>query len=152
MERQIGSGKIKRFMLVFLGSLFVQIFCWAAYSYLKLSIWFCALSAVITALLYHFVQKEEQTGISRRSVFFAAILTPFLLSTAVTVVQLVKYPQLSLLSASLDGVSPMTELTSLYAARLMLNGIVLLLFAAADKAFLAEKGEKHGARDKAPEG
>ena len=63
-----------------------------------------------------------------------------------TVVQLVKYPQLSLLSASLDGVSPLTELISLYAARLTLNGIPLLIFAAIDRAFLAGKGESDESR------
>ncbi len=143
MERKIESGSVKRFILVFLGSLFVQCFCWAMYSYLSLSVWLCGLSAVVTAILYHFLQAEEETGISRRSVFFAAILTPFLISSAVTVVQLIKYPQLNLLSANLDGVSPMTELISLYAARLMLNGIPLLIFAAVDRAYLAGKSGQH---------
>lgn len=145
MEKpQITKDKIKAFLLVLLGSLFVQVFCWAMYSYLELNTWLCGLSVIVSAILYHYIQIEEQTGISRRSVFFAAILLPFLLAVLVTVIQLVKYPSLNLLSASLDGVSPLTELTSLYAARLMLNGIVLLIFAAADRAFLAGKREQHG--------
>lgn len=143
MERKIEFGMVKKFILVFLGSLFLQIFCWGMYTYLEMSIWLCGLSAVVTAILYHFLQIEEETGLSRRSVFFAAILLPFLISGAVTVVQLVKYPQLSLLSAALDGVSPMTELVSLYATRVLLNGIPLLIFAAVDKAYLAGKGERH---------
>ena len=143
MERKIEFGVVKKFILVFLGSLFVQIFCWGLYSYLELSVWLCGLSVIVSAILYHFLQLEEETGLSRRGVFLAAILLPFLLSAAVTVVQLMKYPQLSLLSASLDGVSPMTELISLYAARLLLNGIPLLIFAAVDKVYLAGKGKKH---------
>jgi len=143
MERKIEFGTVKKFILVFLGSLFVQIFCWGLYSYLELSVWLCGLSVIVSAILYHFLQLEEETGLSRRGVFLAAILLPFLLSVAVTVVQLMKYPQLNLLSASLDGVSPMTELISLYAARLLLNGIPLLIFAAVDKAYLAGKGKKY---------
>ena len=98
-------------------------------------IWMCGLSAIVSALLYHFLQKEEQTGLSRRNVFFAAIPAPMLLGTAITVMQLVRHPNLNLLSAELDGVSPLTETVSLYAARLMINGVLLLIFAAADRAF-----------------
>lgn len=145
MER---GETVKRCILIFLGSLFLQIFCWAMYSLLEMRIWMCGLSAVVTALLYHFLQTEEQTGLSRRNVFFAAILVPLLLSLAVTVFQLVKYPNLSLLSASLDGVTPMTETVSLYAARLLLNGLFLLIFAAADRAFL-RKQKKEKVRDEA---
>ena len=134
---------IKKCILVFLGSLFLQIFCWAMYSILEMRIWMCGLSVVMTALLYHFLQVEEQTGLSRRSVFFAAILAPFLLSLTVTVTQLVKYPNLNLLSASLDGVSPLTETVSLYMTRLLLNGVILLIFAAIDRAFLRDHEGTH---------
>ena len=133
MER---GETVKRCILIFLGSLFLQIFCWVMYSLLEMRIWMCGLSALVTALLYHFLQTEEQTGLSRKNVFFAAILAPFVMSLAVTVIQLWKYPNLSLLSASLDGVSPMTETVSLYATRLALNGVLLLIFAAIDRAFL----------------
>ena len=133
MER---GETVKRCILIFLGSLFLQIFCWAMYSLLEMRIWMCGLSALVTALLYHFLQTEEQTGLSRKNVFFAAILAPFVMSLAVTVIQLWNYPNLSLLSASLDGVSPMTETVSLYATRLALNGVLLLIFAAIDRAFL----------------
>ena len=133
MER---GETVKRCILIFLGSLFLQIFCWVMYSLLEMRIWMCGLSALVTALLYHFLQTEEQTGLSRKNVFFAAILAPFVMSLAVTVIQLWKYPNLSLLSASLDGVSPMTETVSLYATRLALNGVILLIFAAIDRAFL----------------
>lgn len=133
MER---GETVKRCILIFLGSLFLQIFCWVMYSLLEMRIWMCGLSALVTALLYHFMQTEEQTGLSRKNVFFAAILAPFVMSLAVTVIQLWKYPNLSLLSASLDGVSPMTETVSLYATRLAMNGVLLLIFAAIDRAFL----------------
>ena len=49
--------------------------------------------------------------------------------------QFIRHPNLNLLSAELDGVSPLTETVSLYAARLMINGVLLLIFAAADRAF-----------------
>ena len=133
MER---GETVKRCILIFLGSLFLQIFCWVMYSLLEMRIWMCGLSALVTALLYHFLQTEEQTGLSRKNVFFAAILAPFVMSLAVTVIQLWKYPNLSLLSASLDGVSPMPETVSLYATRLAMNGVLLLIFAAIDRAFL----------------
>ena len=126
---------LKKWICVFLGSLFVQIFFWAIYSLLEMRVWMCGLSAVISALLYHFLQLEQQTGLSRRNVFFAAIVAPFLLALTVSVMQLVRHPNLSLLSAELDGVSPLTETVSLYAARLVVNGILLLIFAAADMAF-----------------
>ena len=129
------SQMLKKWICVFLGSLFVQIFFWAIYSLLEMRVWMCGLSAVISALLYHFLQTEEQTGLSRRNVFFAAIVAPFLLALTVSVMQLVRHPNLSLLSAELDGVSPLTETVSLYAARLVVNGILLLIFAAADMAF-----------------
>lgn len=147
MEQKMTSEKVKRFILVFLGSLFVQIFCWAMYSYFKFDIWLCGVSAVITALLYHFIQLEEQTGLSRKGVFFAWILVPFVLSAAVTVYQMIRYPQLSLNGAAIDGVSPMTELISLYAARLIVNGAVLLLFAAADAVYLKNRTPKERRRD-----
>lgn len=129
------SQMLKKWICVFLGSLFVQIFFWAIYSLLEMRVWMCGLSAVISALLYHFLQTEEQTGLSRRNVFFAALVAPFLLALTVSVMQLVRHPNLSLLSAELDGVSPLTETVSLYAARLVVNGILLLIFAAADRAF-----------------
>jgi hypothetical protein len=119
----------KRFVLTVLGSLFVQCFCWALYDYLKLSVWLCGLSAVVTAVLYHFVQREEETGLSRGGVFYAAILTPFLLSAIVTVLVFINHPQMTNLSAAVDGVSQTTELISLYSARLLLNGAALLIFA-----------------------
>ena len=133
------TQKLKKWICVFLGSLFVQCFFWAIYSAMEMKIWMCGLSAVVSALLYHFLQKEEQTGLSRRNVFFAAILLPFLFALTVTVTGLVRHPQLSLLSAKLDGVSPLTEKVSLYAARLSINGILLLLFAAFDRAVLQDR-------------
>ena len=140
------SQMLKKWICVFLGSLFVQCFFWAIYSLMEMHVWMCGLSAVITAILYHFIQKEEQTGLSRSNVFFAAILLPFLLAATVTAVQLVRYPNLNLLSAELDGVSPLTETASLYAARLCINGILLLLFAAADRAFLQNRQTKEEIR------
>lgn len=140
---------IKKSILVFLGSLFVQIFCWAMYSVLEMGIWMCGLSVLVTALLYHFLQVEEQTGLSRRNVFFAAILAPFLLGVIVTVVQLVKYPSLNLLGASLDGVSPLTETVSLYMTRIAVNGVILLLFAAVDRSFLRKTPPKEHTDEKA---
>lgn len=133
---------IKKWILVFLGSLFLQIFCWAMYSILELSIWMCGLSVLVTALLYHFLQTEEQTGLSRRNVFFAAILAPFLLGVIVTVVQLIRHPNLNLLGSSLDDVSPLTETVSLYMTRIAINGVVLLIFAAVDRAFLRKDPPK----------
>ena len=138
---------IKRTVGVCLGSLFLQIFCWAMYSLLEMRIWMCGISMLVTALLYHFLQAEGQTGLSRKTVFFAAILAPFLLGTAVTFFQLFRYPNLNLMSASLDGVSPLTETVSLYATRLMLNGIPLMIFAAVDRAFLRNLPRKERVRD-----
>ena len=138
---------MKKWICVFFGSLFIQIFCWAMYSLLEMQIWMCIIPAVVTALLYHFLQTEEQTGLSRRNVFFAAILIPFLLAVTVTVTGLVRYPNLSLLSAELDGVSPLTETVSLYAARLSINGILLLIFAPIDRAFRKNRLTKEVLRD-----
>ena len=126
----------KRCIFVLIGSLFLQIFCWAVYSKLSMSVWMCGLSALVTALLYHFIQVEEQTGLSRKNVFIAGILLPFLLAAAVCVTGLLRHPGMTLLGANLDGVSPLTEAVALYAARLLLNGAVLILFAAADHAYL----------------
>ena len=141
--REIG----KRFFLTLLGSLFVQCFCWAIYDYLKLSTWLCGLSALVTAVLYHFIQRDEETGLSRGGVFCAGILTPFLLSVIVTVTVLVRHPQQMNLSASLDGVSQLTETVSRYSARLLLNGIALLIFAVIHAVWTAahppEEREKH---------
>jgi hypothetical protein len=141
------SQMLKKWICVFLGSLFIQIFFWAIYSLLEMRIWMCGLSAVVSAMLYHFLQREEQTGLSRRNVFFAAILAPFLLAVTVTAVQLIRYPNLSLLSAALDGVSPLTETVSLYAARLSINGVLLLLFAAFDRTFLQNRQNREVIRD-----
>ena len=132
-HKAITPEACKQFAILLLGSVFVQVFCWAMYDYLKLKIWMCGLSVIVTALLYHFLQKEEETGLSRRNVFFAVILAPFLLGALVTVIQLIKYPNLTLLSASLDGVSPLTEKISLFATRLAINGVILLIFAAFDR-------------------
>ncbi len=139
----ITAAACKSFAAVFAGSLFVQIFCWAMYSYLSLSIWLCGLSAVVTAVLYHFLQAEEQTGLSRRNVFFAAILSPFVMALAVTVLTMYRHRNLQHLGAALDGVSPLTETVSLYAARLVINGVILLIFAAADILIQGKGAEKH---------
>lgn len=144
-EKAPAGEKVKRFLLTVLGSVFVQVFCWALYSYFEMSVWMCALSVIVTAMLYHFVQAEEETGLSRLSVFIAAILIPFLAAGAVTVFQMLRYPQLNLLGAELDGVSPLTEIVSLYAARLLINGAVLLIFAAVDRKIRRDKrGNKDG--------
>lgn len=134
---------VKRFAAVAIGSAFLQIFCWAMYSYFELHIVMCGLSVLVTALMYHFLQKEQETGLSRISVFFAAIILPFAAAVTVTVSGLMRHPNLNLLNASLDGVSPLTETVSLYAARLTLNGIFLLIFAAIDRAFRKEVPQKH---------
>lgn len=141
------SQILKKWICVFFGSLFIQVFFWALYSLLKMRVWMCGLSAVVSAMLYHFLQKEEQTGLSRRNVFFAAIFIPFLLAVTVTVMQLMRYPNLNLLSAALDGVSPLTETVSLYAARLTVNGILLLIFAAFDRTFLQNRQNREVIRD-----
>ncbi len=138
-KTRLTGTAVKHFMLIALGSTFLQIFCWAMYSYLELGIVMCGLSFVVTALLYHFLQKEQETGLSRRSVFFAAICIPFAVAAAVTATNLLRYPNLNLLNASLDGVSPLTETVSLYAARLTLNGIFLLIFAVIDRLFRKER-------------
>lgn len=133
---------LKKFMTVCTGSIFIQVFCWAMYDFLKMQIWMCGLSVILSAILYHFLQIEEQTGLSRRKVFFASILTPFLLGLLITVAGMLRHPNLNLMGASLDGVSPMTELISLYAARLVINGIILLFFAAADSVYLRAHAEE----------
>ena len=143
----ITAAACKSFAAVFAGSLFVQIFCWAMYSYLSLSIWLCGLSAVVSAVLYHFLQAEEQTGLSRRNVFFAAIMSPFVMALAVTVLTMYRHRNLQHLGAALDGVSPLTETVSLYAARLVINGVLLTVFAPIDRMLRREEPKKD---EKAP--
>ena len=130
---------VKRFAAVAIGSAFLQILCWAIYSYFELHIVMCGLSILVTALMYHFLQKEQETGLSRISVFFAAIILPFAAALTVTVSELIRHPNLNLLNASLDGVSPLTETVSLYAARLTFNGVCLLVFAPIDRLFRKER-------------
>jgi len=139
-------GTVRQFLLAACGSIFVQVFCWAIYSYLSMNIWMCGLSALVTALLYHFVQTDEETGLSRRNMFFAAILIPFLLGAGITVYQMIRYPQLNLLGAELDNVSPLTETVSLYAARLSVNGVILCLFAAADSIFRRNRAQEQNGK------
>lgn len=136
------AEKAKRFLLTALASIFVQVFCWAVYSYLSLSIWMCGISALTTAILYHFIQLGGETGLSRGAVFCAAVLVPFLLGICITGMQMMKYPQLNLLGAELDNVSPLTETVSLYAARLSVNGVILCIFAAADRIFRKKPAEQ----------
>ena len=135
----------KRFFLVLLVSLFVQVFCWVAYDKLNMNVWLCALPAVIAALLYHFVQLEQKTGLSRKAVFAAAILLPVLLSGGITVVQMLRYNSLNLYGAEADGVSPLTETVSLYTARLLISGALLLVFSVFDALWIA----RHPMQEKA---
>ena len=125
---------VKRFSVLLLGSLFVQIAIWAIYSFLELNMFLCGISAIFTAMLYHGIQLEEETGLSRRGVFFATILTPFLMGVVVTVIMLVRYPDLSQ-----TGENPLLQTISLYSARLTINGVVLLLFAFADSCYLRNR-------------
>ena len=122
---------VKRFSLLLLGSLFVQIAVWAIFSYLELNMFLCGVSALVTAMLYHGIQLEKETGLSRVGVFFATILTPFLIGVIATVYILVQYPDLSQ-----TGGSEMLQLISLYGARLTINGVILLLFALGDAFYL----------------
>lgn len=128
---------IKRFSILLLGSLFVQIVMWAIYSFLQLDTLFCGISVLVTALLYHCIQLEEETGLSRISVFFATILAPFLIGAIATVYILVFYPDLSQ-----TGGSSLLQLVSLYGARLTINGAILLLFSLADAFYLKEHQKK----------
>ncbi len=132
---------VKRFSLLLLGSLFVQITVWAIYSYLKLNIFLCGVSVLVTAMLYHGIQLEKETGLSRIGVFFATILTPFLLGVIVTVYILVQYPDLSQ-----TGGSEMLQLISLYGARLTINGVILLLFALGDAFYLKGRQSKQSSQ------
>ena len=133
---------VKRFSLLLLGSLFVQIVIWAIYSYLKLNIVLCGISALVTAMLYHGIQLEKETGLSRVGVFFATIFTPFLMGAIATVYILVCYPDLSQ-----TGGSALLQLISLYGARLTINGVILLLFAFADAFYLKGRGQKQTAQE-----
>ena len=126
---------VKRFAALLLGSLFVQIAAWAAYDFMELNMFMCGISVIVTALLYHGIQLEEGTGVSRKSVFFAAILVPFLLGVILTIVMLTQYPDLSQIGVE-SGNEKMLNLISLYSARLVINGAVLLLFAFADSFYL----------------
>lgn len=126
----------KRFVAVFAGSLFVQIVIWAIGSYFDVGAAMCGISALVTALLYHGLQLEGRVGISRFSVFCAAILLPFLLSAVVMLYEMFTHTDLTLSGAELDGVSPLVECIALYATRLTLNGAALLLFAAGDAIYL----------------
>lgn len=125
---------VKRFSVLLLGSLFVQIAVWAIYSFLELNMFLCGISVIVTAMLYHGIQLEEETGLSRKGVFFATILTPFVIGAAVTIVMLMRYPDLSQ-----TGGSPLLQMISLYSARLTINGVVLLLFAFADSFYLRNR-------------
>lgn len=140
---RISAAAVKSFIAVAAGSLFLQLFCWAMYSYLSLSIGLCLLPAAVTALLYHFLQAEEQTGLSRRNVFFAAILSPFVLGAVMTAVVMYRHRNLQHLGAELDGVSPLTETASLYSARLVINGVLLTVFAPIDRIFRKETKKNH---------
>lgn len=128
---------VKKILLLLLGSLFVQIVMWAIYSYLKLDIVFCGISALVTAILYHGIQLEKGMELSRVSVFFATILVPFFIGIVATVYILVQYTDLSQ-----TGGSELLQLVSLYGARLTINGAILLLFALADAFYLKIRGEK----------
>ncbi len=136
-----GLDYVKRFALVVVASLFVQITIWAIYSHLNVGAMFSASSALISALLYHGIQLEENIGLRRRTVFFAAILVPFILGVVGTVYLFFDNPNLTLYNAEADGVSPMVELIALYATRLTINGVILLLFALADGIYLKNRSE-----------
>ncbi len=138
---------LKIWLCVFCGSLFLQIFFWAIYSLLEMRTWMCGISAVVSAIFYHFLQSDNQTGLSSGNVFFSAIFSPFLLAVTVTMIQFVRYPNLNLLSAELDGVSSLTETVSLYAARLIVNGIPLLIFAPIDRMLSRNRLKRKGIRD-----
>lgn len=132
---------IKKFSILLLGSLFVQIVVWAIYSYLQLDTLFCGISVLVTALLYHCIQLEKETGLSRISVFFAIIFTPFLIGAIATVYILVSYPDFSQ-----TGSSSLLQLVSLYGARLTINGAILLLFSLADAFYLKERQKNKQSR------
>lgn len=139
MEKQTSADIFdycKRFAAVLAGSLFFQIFVWAICDLLQISAGLFLISALLTALLYHGIQQEEKTGISRLSVFFAAILIPFLCAGLMTVRDILMYPDLNLLGAEADGVSQLREVTALYSARLTINGAILLVFSLIDALFL----------------
>lgn len=138
---------LRKWLCVFCGSLFLQIFFWAIYSLLEMRTWMCGISAVVSAIFYHFLQSDNQTGLSSGNVFFSAIFSPFLLAVTVTMIQFVRYPNLNLLSAELDGVSSLTETVSLYAARLIVNGIPLLIFAPIDRTFFRNRQKSEEIRD-----
>ncbi|MCQ2417085.1 MAG: hypothetical protein MJ071_04650 [Oscillospiraceae bacterium] len=134
MKHNTSRGKrlpLKEMCIAMTGSLFLQVFCWAMYSLFEMNIWLCGCSALMTAMMYHFFQKEHSL-LPYGAGFVSVILLPFLAALAVTAALLIRYPQLTLLSASLDGVSTLTEMISLYAARLVVNGVVLLLYAPVD--------------------
>ena len=76
MNRMEFSQMLKKWICVFLGSLFVQIFFWAIYSLLEMRVWMCGLSAIVSALLYHFLQKELIQALQYQKSFYQAGMDP----------------------------------------------------------------------------
>lgn len=137
----------KRFLLVLAGSLFIQIFSWAICDYLQISAGLFLLPALITALLYRGIQQENHIGISRISVFIAAVVIPFLFAGILTFRDILMYPNLNLLGAEADGVSKTRELLAVYSARLTINGAILVVFSLIDVLLFCRKSNERKQKD-----
>lgn len=124
----------KKMILVALCSLFLQLLHWGIYQWTSFPARLLFLTPLLLCGVYHVYQSDtlENRGLRRLHVFFGGVLLPLLLSTAISLGMFLYDPDMSLYHPFQEPEGGAAETAALYAGRLMLTSLYLLIFSGID--------------------
>lgn len=124
----------KKIIFVVLCSLFLQLLHWLVYQWTSFSAGLLFLTPLLLCAVYHVYQSDtlENRGLRRLHVFLGGVLIPLLLSGMVSLALFLHDPDMSLYHAFQEPEGNAAETAALYAGRIMLTSLYLLLFSGID--------------------
>lgn len=124
----------KKIVAVTAASLFLQILHWLIYQWTAFPVGMLFVTPLLLCAVYHVYQSDtlENRGIRRLHVFLAGILLPFLLSAVVSAAMFLHNPDMSLYHPFVRPTGSAAETAALYAGRVMLTSLYLLVFSGLD--------------------
>lgn len=116
------------------GSLALQLVYWLIYAVTEFPAVLLAVAPLLLCAIYHAIQHMplEKRKLTRLAVFVSTALLPFVVSVIVSVVCYTRNPDLTVYHAWMDQVRDTEENVALYAGRMTITGVYLVVFAALD--------------------
>ena len=129
---------------IFMMSMFSQWLNWYIYEKMEYGWGYMLLTPLILCFMYHFVQMDagKHGNFSRRFFFLFSVALPLIFSTAVTVLLFIFSPELSIFDSYEEYSGNFIETIAIYAGRIMITSVYLLIFAVIDIPLLKKSEEK----------